>query len=559
MATIVDALLVTLGLDVSGYKKGQKEAGDSLKKFGDRSAEETKKIEAQGKAMAEGFNKVKNEIISLVAITLGARGVKDFFTNMVNGQAALARQAKNLGVSARELDAWGASVETVGGTAEAFRGSMQAMQAGFEAFKLGENSPVVAAFRALNVNIADSNGKIRPMKDLLLDLSTALKGLSAQDQIRAASMLGLDEGTLNLLRLGRTEIQGVVDQMYRSSGVTEESTQAAIKAQAQWATFRRELYGVGQTIFEALTPALEESNKDLLSLSGWVQTHKGEISGFFSGLATVIGAIARGISDVLGFATSLGEKLATTSVGNKLGELIARVAAYGGSKEANDALAANGVKGYTKSGGSSAPAAPAAATSKAAAGGNLPRGVRNNNPGNLNFVGQEGATREDGPGRFAKFESMEAGIAALVKQLRIYASRGVNTIKAIVEKYAPASENDVGAYISALTKETGLKADDKVDLSNADVLKALVRGITNHENGKGYVSEAQITGGIRVGAAAANPAASRVVNTTTNETNVNGPITINTQAKDAGGIARDLQSALQQQTKMAGLATAGQI
>lgn len=49
-------------------------------------------------------------------------------------------------------------------------------------------------------------------------------------------------------------------------------------------------------------------------------------------------------------------------------------------------------------------------------GGSLPRGIRNNNPGNLNFAGQRGASLEGGPGgRFATFDTMDEGVAALYR------------------------------------------------------------------------------------------------------------------------------------------------
>ncbi len=59
-------------------------------------------------------------------------------------------------------------------------------------------------------------------------------------------------------------------------------------------------------------------------------------------------------------------------------------------------------------------------------------------------------------GRFAVFESMQHGIAALYKQLQLYFKRGINTLSSIVKTYAPASDNNnVDAFISALTKATG--------------------------------------------------------------------------------------------------------
>lgn len=67
----------------------------------------------------------------------------------------------------------------------------------------------------------------------------------------------------------------------------------------------------------------------------------------------------------------------------------------------------------------------------------LSRGIRNNNPGNLNFAGQKGATLESGPNaRFASFPTMLEGIAALDRQVMLYLKRGKNTIDQIIDIYA---------------------------------------------------------------------------------------------------------------------------
>jgi hypothetical protein len=72
-----------------------------------------------------------------------------------------------------------------------------------------------------------------------------------------------------------------------------------------------------------------------------------------------------------------------------------------------------------------------------------PRGIRNNNPGNINFAHQAGAKLEDGPGgRFAVFATMEEGISALARQIHLFVGRGINTVNAIISKYAPPSDNN---------------------------------------------------------------------------------------------------------------------
>ncbi|HAP0166367.1 TPA: lytic transglycosylase domain-containing protein [Escherichia coli] len=115
----------------------------------------------------------------------------------------------------------------------------------------------------------------------------------------------------------------------------------------------------------------------------------------------------------------------------------------------------------------------------------LSRGIRNNNPGNLNFAGQKGATLESGPNaRFASFPTMLEGIAALDRQVMLYLKRGKNTIDQIIDIYAPSSDgNNTSSYKSYLSQYTGLGVKEKIDDSNFEIMRKLIQGIINHENG----------------------------------------------------------------------------
>jgi hypothetical protein len=88
----------------------------------------------------------------------------------------------------------------------------------------------------------------------------------------------------------------------------------------------------------------------------------------------------------------------------------------------------------------------------------------NNNPGNLRYVGQLGATA--GAGGFARFPSYDAGMEALGNQLQIYAGRGM-TIQEMMSIYAPASDgNDPGSYARRIADTLGVTPDTRlVDLS----------------------------------------------------------------------------------------------
>lgn len=122
-----------------------------------------------------------------------------------------------------------------------------------------------------------------------------------------------------------------------------------------------------------------------------------------------------------------------------------------------------------------------------------PRGIRNNNPGNLNYVGQNGAALENhATPRFARFNSAFEGFSALGKQIKAYYNgtskaagyQKLQSVEAIISRFAPASENNTQGYIDKLSKILGVGRGDSLNIHDPQVLATLMNGITQIENGK---------------------------------------------------------------------------
>ncbi|WP_051880641.1 hypothetical protein [Buttiauxella noackiae] len=136
-------------------------------------------------------------------------------------------------------------------------------------------------------------------------------------------------------------------------------------------------------------------------------------------------------------------------------------------------------------------------TARAADAGNI-RGIRNNNPGNLEaseLFEWQGQTGNDG--RFAKFSSPEHGIRALGMNLLSYHRRGLDTISKVISRWAPASDNnDTSSYISKVSQALGVSPHQRLDLTAPSVLSALSKAIIRHENGTIPFDENVISSGI---------------------------------------------------------------
>ena len=99
-----------------------------------------------------------------------------------------------------------------------------------------------------------------------------------------------------------------------------------------------------------------------------------------------------------------------------------------------------------------------------------PLNIRNNNPGNLRFVGQEGASQ--GEGGFAKFETPQAGLDAMRNQIELDTQkRGLNLTQ-FLNKYAPPSENKTTNYIDFVVRKTGLDPSSPIPASAIPQLQA---------------------------------------------------------------------------------------
>lgn len=140
------------------------------------------------------------------------------------------------------------------------------------------------------------------------------------------------------------------------------------------------------------------------------------------------------------------------------------------------------------------------------------RGVRNNNPGNIDYnprnawQGQLGVEVGVAKPRFARFDSPENGIRALGKLLLNYrgkdgmpgvGGKGIDTVLETINRWAPSNENDTQAYADAVAKRLGVGITDPIDIKDRSTLRVFVENIIIHENGGNPYKGAIIDEGVR--------------------------------------------------------------
>lgn len=116
----------------------------------------------------------------------------------------------------------------------------------------------------------------------------------------------------------------------------------------------------------------------------------------------------------------------------------------------------------------------------------MTRGLRNNNPGNIrnSRTVWQGEVVPSTDRDFKQFKSMAYGYRAMIKLLQNYSRLyGCHTLRTMINRWAPPSENDTKGYISTVSKLTGIDPDRRVNIDSGREMCSIVAAMSRVENG----------------------------------------------------------------------------
>ena len=126
-----------------------------------------------------------------------------------------------------------------------------------------------------------------------------------------------------------------------------------------------------------------------------------------------------------------------------------------------------------------------------------PRGLRNNNPGNLRLSKDKwkGLREKQEDKSFFQFVSIEWGYRALIITLQNYRRKhGCQSIRDFIKRYAPDVENNTEAYINAVCSKMGKKDDWCPNVDDKVTMVMFASAISYVENGELAIIEDVVKG-----------------------------------------------------------------
>ncbi len=215
MGTVIDELIVELKLDPKGFDEGQKKAVNNLRRFENESERHSKKIAANAESMTQAFGALQGKLLAVAGLFMGGMGASGFIDHMTKLTSQTGFFAKSLGLSTKELGAWQAAGATVGATANEIAQALGGYQKALANAQLGQPSFINAM--AYTTSQAGQGPQLTPYKadgswktptEYLLSAS---EWYEKRPNKAVATVLmernGMPQGMINLLSLGRTELQ----------------------------------------------------------------------------------------------------------------------------------------------------------------------------------------------------------------------------------------------------------------------------------------------------------------------------------------------------------------
>jgi hypothetical protein len=504
MPTIIDSLVVTLGLDPRNFKKGTDEAKKQTKETRDT-------VKSSSEDITKSFGNVARSVAGMVLGFEGLKGAINFMVGLVDKSADLALMGRSFGAPVHDIDAAGNAIAAMGGKAQDAYAAFGQFSREFANLTLHrEIGPLLRVLQLADVNPRDAQGKARDFKAVLADLNKAVNQRFNTVAEREAFLAdsGLAGGMVTELALETEAYKRLNVEAERSAKITADQAAAALKARTEVKGLQNQVSGDLVGTADAVAPHAVNFIKDLLN-----------------------------------------------SQANLFGTFIEL--AHGNFKEAGKAYA--GAFGFGS--GADQP------FSKTTESGDLLSGsVRNNNPGNLRDY--PGGNHEVDSRGIRKFGTLKEGVEALREQIHKDADIRGLTLAELVHKYAPASDgNNESAYVADLMKKTGIDGYAKASKADRELLLQGIIGhegaakpgqagsiLTAYPGALDAARGATPTPAIAGRAGGTNTDNSRAA---TNTTHV-GSVTINTQATDADSIADEFTAALHR-TQQSSQADIGQI
>lgn len=280
-ATVIDQLIITLGIDPKNFDKGQKAAAKKI-------IETEIQVKKSSDAMAKSLGRVALQFAGLFVAVKSIGGVIDFFKDLNANTRQLGLDSKNFGIAGNELRNWQNAAEMAGGKASDITRTVAGLQKSlFDLQYQGDMSDQLVQLARLGVEFTTVAGKARPFTDVMFDVAKAIErsGMQRPEAFQYLQSAGFDEGSTNLILSGSKALKEYLVQQEKRRQVSEGDIAASTRMAQSWENLKQNVVATAQAFLTAAEPAISKIFELLNKGVEWVGQHQDTIVGWLNKIA----------------------------------------------------------------------------------------------------------------------------------------------------------------------------------------------------------------------------------------------------------------------------------
>jgi hypothetical protein len=243
-------------------------------------------------AVSGGLTKIGGMLKSFAGPVVAAVGVGKLMSSYLTQADALGKFSRVIGESVTKIDAWSQATKMSGGSAESFKNSLSALTKSITEVAVLGSGRAKVAFEALGISAKDSSGNVKKGTDVLLELAEISETMDKSEFMGFAKRLGLDQGTIHLLQTGKKAVEDVV-KAKEGLSFNDEDVKTAEEFNDSWYTLNKSFLKFASVIFTSVLPAITWLMDSLSKLVQYLSKHEYFIKSLAAGLGVLALVIYR--------------------------------------------------------------------------------------------------------------------------------------------------------------------------------------------------------------------------------------------------------------------------
>ena len=268
--------------------RGMDKAADKADGLGDKAKEAGKSMQQAAERGKGGFGDLLGTLGKVAVALGGLAAIKTTVTGYVQAVTEIEKTSDMLGMSMEEWQGWAYAAKQAGLEAEDVRDRFMDLGDWMTDLNVNDAGPLKDFAEQTKTSFKDAKGATVSMEEGLMRLADTVGKMDRQQATSWLQQIGFDEKTTPLILKGRKAIEDYIKVGKEQALYTKRDAENARKMREAWQGVTYVYNAVSGAIMRALGPVFDWLAEKAGKVSGWVRENEDSLLVFITALAAVI-------------------------------------------------------------------------------------------------------------------------------------------------------------------------------------------------------------------------------------------------------------------------------